>query len=101
MRSYAKMDNESKSTVKNREDLLKKNLSKPKSRNNSNSRAYNPLSGINNNQTTIKTMKSNSSIRNVNKTLMKPDRGVSEDHNKGRRKKEVLFNLANFFFNLN
>ena len=76
MRSYAKVDNESKSTVKNREDLLKKNLSKPKSRNNSNTRVN---TGINNNQA-IKTMKSNSSIRNVNKCL-KPDRGVSEDHN--------------------
>jgi len=79
MRSYAKIDHESKSSMKNREDLLKRNLSKVKSRNNSNTHANNT---INNNN---KKMKSNSSIRNINKSV-KPDRGVSEDHTRNGKK---------------
>jgi len=77
MRSFAKVDHESKSTLKNREELLKKNLSKPKSRNNSNTRNNNPY----NQNPNMKTLKSNSSIRVINKSL-KPERCVSEDQNK-------------------
>lgn len=74
MRSFAKVENESRSTLKNRE-----NLSKTKSRNESST-------CVNNNNQTIKMTKSNFNGRTLNKSVKPVDRGISEDQRKNCKK---------------
>ena len=89
MKSYTKVEVD-KNGFKNRDDLMKRNFSKPKSRNNSNVHV-----SISNQ--TVNVNKSNSKLKNILNKSMKPrDRGISEDLLKNNSNLLFIFNFSRF-----